>query len=345
MAFLRNRWYAAVWSHELAPGPQAPAPVGRKILGEDIVFYRTATGKVAALSNLCPHRFAPLEYGVVVGDNIKCRYHGLQFNAEGKCAHDPSGAKPPPMSVKSYPLSEKDGMIYVWIGEGAPNVDAPDVLNFGPSFGGILRGHLHVKANYKLMIDNIMDDAHATHLHTLLKTEGHIARPKAEIVDEGETVRVNVDVLDTSVIPLFRSMYRKPGNVDQRVGLTWNAPCFTKVKSVICEKGGDPDLSVGVDSAHIFTPETETSCFYFWSFGRNANLEDHAFTEKMSQMLRHIFSTEDIWMVEGQQRMLGGDDFWDRKPALLAQDKAATLVRKRLEKLVSQQDQPKVAAE
>ena len=84
MAFLRNQWYAAAWADEVQT-----EPIGRKILGEDIALYRTASGKAAAIGSVCPHRFAPLEYGVVIGENLKCKYHGLQFGPDGALQCDP----------------------------------------------------------------------------------------------------------------------------------------------------------------------------------------------------------------------------------------------------------------
>src|SRR5262244_3015888 len=71
--YLRNAWYVAAWSDDLADG----ALLARTILKEPIVLYRTADGHVAALQDRCPHRFAPLHMGKVVhGDRVQCPYHG-----------------------------------------------------------------------------------------------------------------------------------------------------------------------------------------------------------------------------------------------------------------------------
>ena len=337
MTFIRNRWYMAVWSHEISPGPGGMKPVGRKILGEDIVFFRDTKMQPQALSDICPHRFAPLSYGSIEGDNIKCRYHGLQFSSDGKCALDPSGAKPPPMSVKKYPIEERDGMIYVWIGDGEPTEPAPDWLAWEDGYGATLRGTVDVGASYRLMVDNLMDDAHATHLHELLANDGHIARPDQKIERVGDKVVMTNDIFDTDQAPFFKPLYRRPGNVDQRVVMTWNPVSAVRIKSTVRPVGADISEEIGVDSAHVLTPETETSCHYFYSFSRNANKEDHLFTQKMQQQLGHIFKTEDAWIAEGQQRFIGDKDFWDMKPALMAQDKAAVMVRREIDKMLSAQ--------
>src|SRR6478609_1794359 len=75
--FLKNTWYVACASDEIAE-----KPLGRKICGEKIVFYRGAGGKVAALEDFCPHRGAALSLGFVRDGDLVCGYHGLQMGCE-----------------------------------------------------------------------------------------------------------------------------------------------------------------------------------------------------------------------------------------------------------------------
>jgi vanillate O-demethylase monooxygenase subunit len=79
MKYLREAWYAASWSEEITA-----KPIGLTMLDEPLVFYRNAAGQPIALSDTCPHRFAPLHLGKVNGDVITCPYHGLQLGADGK---------------------------------------------------------------------------------------------------------------------------------------------------------------------------------------------------------------------------------------------------------------------
>ncbi len=174
MVFLRNQWYAAAWSYEVQE-----QPLGRKILGENIAVYRTESGKAAAIGSVCPHRFAPLEYGVVVGENLKCKYHGLQFGPDGDCNVIPAGVRSPNMRTTGYRVAERESMIWVWIGDDDRVVDPPDTLDVGDQYGDTVRGHLQIDAHYQLVTDNLMDDAHATHLHTAFQTEGHLLAAEA----------------------------------------------------------------------------------------------------------------------------------------------------------------------
>jgi vanillate O-demethylase monooxygenase subunit len=335
--FIRNRWYPGAWSHELAPSPQGIKPIGRKILGEDIAFYRTATGKAVALASSCPHRYAPLEYGDIIGENLKCRYHGLQFAPDGKCAVDPGSDKPPAMRVKSYPIDEKDGMIFIWIGDDKPTEAAPDYLKYDEGYGGIGCGYLTVKSNYLIMIDNLCDDAHATHLHEMLATEGHVARPKNTITNDGSMASCITNIYDTTCVPFFRSFLKTEGNVDQRIVQAWYDPIYCRVKVGVIETGGDLEKRLGTDNLHMLVPETETTCHYFWSLARNAQLEDHALTEKLTKMLGHIFKTEDAWMAEGQQRNIGNEDMLNLNLSLLPQDKYAAIVKRNIHKVLMSQ--------
>src|SRR5262245_50628355 len=115
MEFLRNAWYVAAWSDELT----RDRLLARTLLEEPVVLFRTATGQPAALFDRCPHRFAPLSRGRLKGDVIECGYHGLCFDRNGTCAHNPHnpGHVPPRAHVRSYALVERQGIVWIWMGE------------------------------------------------------------------------------------------------------------------------------------------------------------------------------------------------------------------------------------
>jgi phenylpropionate dioxygenase-like ring-hydroxylating dioxygenase large terminal subunit len=333
VAFLRNRWYVAAWSDEV----QAE-PLGRKVLGEDIALYRTDSGKAAAINSVCPHRMAPLEYGVVIGENLKCKYHGLQFAPDGGCAVIPSGVRSPNMRTKGYPVIERDGVIWVWIGDEGQIADSPDHFDLGGKFGGTIRGHLQIDAHYQLIVDNLMDDAHATHLHAAFETEGHLLAPKPEVRAEEDQVFADTFIGDTSLIPAFGPFYDKTGNVDQWLSFQWDAPSVVTLTAGVQPTGQPREAGISTKSVQMITPATETSSHYFWSLSRNCKLDDNALSEMMHGILSNIFRTEDKWMLEGQQRMMGDKPFWDNKPILLPQDKAAVAVRRRMDTLMAAQE-------
>jgi phenylpropionate dioxygenase-like ring-hydroxylating dioxygenase large terminal subunit len=88
--YLRNAWYVAAWSDDLADGQL----LARTILKKPVVLYRKSDGNVAALEDRCPHRFAPLHMGKIVnGDAVQCPYHGLEFDSSGACVLNLTGRR------------------------------------------------------------------------------------------------------------------------------------------------------------------------------------------------------------------------------------------------------------
>ena len=167
MRFLRNTWYVAMWSQDLKPGELQQ----RLILDEAIVLFRNASGQVAALLDRCPHRFVPLSLGKVCeGNSVQCPYHGLAFDATGVCVRNPNaeGRIPPALRVRRFPVVERHGAIWVWMGDReADPALIPDFSVLDEEIGGqtIDRRWIRVAANYELMTYNILDISHTNTLH------------------------------------------------------------------------------------------------------------------------------------------------------------------------------------
>jgi len=108
----RNAWYPLTWSRNVTR-----QLASHRLLGTDLVVYRTEAGGVVALDDVCPHRLAPLSMGKLKGDAVECGYHGMTFGADGRCIRIP-GQKVIPANAKvpSYPLHEK-------MGSGRSNAD------------------------------------------------------------------------------------------------------------------------------------------------------------------------------------------------------------------------------
>src|SRR6516162_4396461 len=157
--YLRNAWYVAAWSDNLADGQL----LSRTILKEPIVLFRKSDGHIAALQDRCPHRFAPLHMGKIVGgDRVQCPYHGLEFDSSGACVLNPHGTKniPPRARVRSYPVTEKHKAVWIWMGEQSPDLaKVPDfsVLDNVPEMHASKRDRITIRANYELIIDNLLD--------------------------------------------------------------------------------------------------------------------------------------------------------------------------------------------
>ena len=163
MQALRNQWYCAAFGHELKREPLA-----RMFLGEPVVMYRTGDGTPVAFEDRCCHRRAPLSRGKVEGDNLRCGYHGLLYDPAGRAIWAPGQDRlPAGARVRSFPIVEKHGWLWIWMGDpaladpkAAPNYDKYDHLEWA-SYDQLLP----VKANYFLVVDNLLDLSHLPFLH------------------------------------------------------------------------------------------------------------------------------------------------------------------------------------
>jgi vanillate O-demethylase monooxygenase subunit len=335
MAFIQNRWYAASWSDDLTD-----KPLGRRIADKEITLFRKSDGTVAAVSSRCPHRFAPMYYGEVIGDNIRCRYHGLLFDGEGKCVENPDGSKPPPMCLDKFHVVEDTGMIWVWIGESEPDVDVPHHVRTAttPPSGAMAKGYLHVKCNYLSLLDNLVDHSHAPQLHELLRTDAAMSNSKHDLHYDEDEIMLETKALDTKISPFLGAIWDgAKGNIDQRIRSTWTDPGNIAIEAAITNTGEPWENGTTTLSVHLIVPETENTSHYFWGQARCDKLDDEELTKKIGEGLSHIFLTEDAWMIEGQQKMMDGEEFWSLKPAMLPQDKGTVMVRRRIEKILKEQ--------
>ncbi|MFN0303056.1 MAG: Rieske 2Fe-2S domain-containing protein [Burkholderiales bacterium] len=303
--FLRNAWYVATWSKDLAAQPMA-----RTFLGEQVVLFRGADGKPAAITDRCPHRAAPLSRGVCVDGLLQCGYHGLRFDPAGHCvrvpgqSHIPAGA-----SVRSYPVHEQWNIIWIWMGDparadvaGIPNLywlDSPD--------WEAVPGYLHANANYELIVDNLLDLTHVSYLHstTLAGDPREATVPiKFERIPDG--VRISRWMLGFTPPPLFARAGNFDGPVDRWQVVTWH-PASVVYLDVGCARAGtgapEGDRSQGISfwSTHLVTPETAESTHYHYGFTRNFALGDPAMSTLLMEGSRAAFS-EDVAMVEAQQK-------------------------------------------
>ena len=84
-------WYVAATCDEIKD-----APLGRRLLGKDVVLWRGASGGVTAFENRCAHRAFPLSHSRVDGDRLVCGYHGCTYDKDGKSVLEPKTLRAPP---------------------------------------------------------------------------------------------------------------------------------------------------------------------------------------------------------------------------------------------------------
>ena len=330
MTFLQNAWYVAGFSEELAPGKM----LARRILDHPLLLLRRADGKLAAMLDCCPHRFAPLSMGTFDGEIVTCRYHGLSFGENGACANNPHGPTAG-LKVGTWPVREQDGLVWVWPGqEGTSEAVAPpryQLLDEATAF--VRHGYILGNANYRLMIDNILDLSHIEFLHPALGTP-EVRRAQVEVVAAGETVTVTRAMKGETLPTGIASVYNTGGlPVNRTLTVRWSAPS-NLVLTVDIER---QDGRAGSQSLHLFTPETADSTHYFYtsSIARGETSQEQF--DGFADALARVFLNEDKPMVDAQQERIGNQDLAALKPALLKIDKAAVLARRKLDQLIEEE--------
>ena len=311
-AYLRNSWYCAAWAHELPDGKL----LGRTILKEPLVIYRTTDGKVAALEDRCAHRFAPLSMGAIVGGNrIQCPYHGLEYDPSGACVLQPHGNKniPSRARVTSYPVAEKHKAIWVWMGnKPADHSKIPDfsVMDNVPELHATKLDKIMVKANYELVIDNLLDLSHTSFLHAGIL--GNADTVESEIVVEQEDTDIVVErhARDAEPPGMNKLMWpTSPPRVDKITSIRWMAPSTLRLMTGICPIGAKAETGTGYHAVHILTPESDRTTHYFFTAVRyNVKTTDEKLNreiqDKISKMRRFAFEEQDAPVIEAQQRVI-----------------------------------------
>lgn len=308
MTFLRNAWYAACWAEDLPSGE----PLAKTILSNPIVLWRDGSGNPVGLEDRCCHRHLPLSMGRVTGNTVQCGYHGLEFDKAGACVAVPGQTRVPPgASVRAYPVVERHGMIWIWPGEPAladhsqipelPWLDDPGWTRTG--------GHLHMKADYRLLIDNLLDLTHVSYIHkNTIAGDPKEALVPVKTVREGDTIRVERWMLGFTAPPMYDKARKFHGKVDRWQLIKWQAPT-TVTLDIGCADAdtgapeGDRSQGISMWSNHIITPETETTTHYHWAFARNYNLGDEETSDVLAKGGLQTFM-EDVVVLERQQEAL-----------------------------------------
>lgn len=332
---LKNCWYVAALHDELEPKQLLP----RTFLGEPVVLFRHETGTPQALQDRCPHRFAPLSMGTLCerGEKVRCGYHGLEFDGSGKCTSNPQGQIPKAAVVKSYPVREVAGLIWIWMGapEQADESLIPDYSQVtSSSKDASFKGYLPTACDTMLLVDNILDLSHVDFLHPTTLGSGALSRTKA-VVSEPDTRSVRITWLSQGdkaphVFDMHLREQEKP--TDQWTEVTWTAPS-TMLLTAGATLQGEPRASgVGTLNLHLATPERPGSTHYWYWSSRDFAVSQEA-NARIQPIVEHVFKQEDKPMLEAQQRNLGGSEIFSLKPVLLPADAGAVRVRRKLQAL------------
>lgn len=339
--FVRNAWYIAAWGEEVEKGILA-----RTIMNQPMVIFRDADGKVGALEDRCCHRGAPLTHGEVVEEGLQCGYHGLTFDVNGTCVSVPGQKNIPPQArVRSYPVVERNQIIWIWMGDPA-RVDESKIVDYPyhdqPEKWPHRKAMFQIKSNYMLMIDNLMDLTHLGYVHS--KTIGGNA--KQHVGAEMETRQTDQGayfirwMMDHEPPPTYKKGGQFEGKVDRWQEFEYVGPSVVLQWSGALELGKDAKENREQDGFHLrllhaATPETDTTFHYFWSSANGYRQADPAANQEMYD---EIFPTfiEDKVIMEAQQERIDLDP--ERDLVEIHADSALALARLSLDKMIAEDE-------
>lgn len=349
MKALRNAWYVAALAKEVG----AEGLFTRKLLDTSVLIYRKADGMPVALQDRCPHRFAPLSLGKRVGDEVQCLYHALRFDCSGRCTHNPhgTGATPPSAHVRVFPMLERYGFIWIWMGEAV--ADAAKLPDFSPLEEGYPNAfaatYMHMKANYELITDNVMDLSHIDHVHgEIITTRGQLSPLTPRLTETPTTVISRSEWVQPPPLMIFSPFMPEPqGAARHYFEITWTAPANIQLSvGAVQDPTKNLDLvdCIGQYDLHTCTPESADTTHYFFATRRNHLVEDGEFNKAKIQAMHTAFETEDGPVIEAVHAEMGTDDFFSLHPVLICNDAGPIKVRRLLRKMIDAEGQVPTAS-
>jgi len=334
--YARAAWYVVAWSSEL----NRTKPTSVMVLGEQIIIWQ-ADDCLVAMEDRCPHRLAPLSLGRCEGASIRCLYHGLIFDKDGKCIRAPGQDKiPPTLAVKPYPVTEKHGWVWVWMGDPdeADIALVPDLIGVDTADFHVAKGTLDYDADAYLINRNLLDFSHVPFVHsaTFQAPEEaadvlpHWTRMERGLRYTSWTRSVLGSAVSPSAVPIDDMLgydYVMPGIMSL---LSGHFPLGTADDVA----GGRPDFANAVGaviaSGQAVTPVDDRKARYFFWTGPRKDCGSQQLAEMLDRA-QHAAFAEDKIMIEAQQKII--DRSGGQRPIPTAHDRAITLFEQMVKKL------------
>jgi vanillate O-demethylase monooxygenase subunit len=340
VAFIRNLWYVAAWSHDVT----AERPLGVTVIGEPIVLYRQRDGSVVALEDRCPHRFAPLSLGRVEGDHLRCMYHGLRFGPDGVCVEVPGSPRVPPrLCAHTVPVVESSSWVWVWPGDPAKADPARVPRAFGledPDWD-YRSGAIDYEADYELLNDNLCDLSHLDFVHetTLGRASG------SKWSNDHPRIRAEEDGLRIERWFQNHPLFSRFEHVDTWSSYRYVLPGLFLLTSQAFPLGtaeasgfGPPDgkpIFHRIDQQSV-TPIDAGRTRYLWGFGLPRASATPSFVDGVYRVTSASFQ-EDKRVIEAQQQVWNRTSA-ERKMAAIPQDQAPAMFRRMIAQRLAKEE-------
>jgi nitrite reductase/ring-hydroxylating ferredoxin subunit/putative sterol carrier protein len=173
--------------------------------GQDIVLFRGESGAVSAFDRTCPHLGAHLGGGSVEGDCLRCPFHGWRYDAQGRCVEVPYAPKIPPRArVRSWPVTEQNGLVFVYHGAELAPWALPVLDTEG--WTGARAIKWEIRSHPQEVAENTVDCAHLGPVHHVASTtvrsvdqDAHVMRVVLELVASGEAIGMPDEINDVEL--------------------------------------------------------------------------------------------------------------------------------------------------
>lgn len=255
----------------------------------------------------------------------------------------------PSACVKSYPIVEKHRFIWIWPGNPAlaDPAKVPDLhWNDDPDWAADGK-HIHAKCDYRLVVDNLMDLTHETFVHGSSIGNRAVAEAPFETTHTDRKAKVTRWMVDIEAPPFWAAQLGQKDHVDRWQIINFEAPSTIVIEVGIAPTGtGAPegDRTKGVDGRvlNTMTPETNTTCHYFWAFARNYDLKNQARTHQLREGVSGVFR-EDEAVLEAQQKAI--EENPDHIFYNLNIDSGSMWARRLIDRMIDEEQSVRIAAE
>jgi chlorophyllide a oxygenase len=323
---LKEFWYPATFTKDLTADTLIPV----ELFGTNWVVFRDKDGAASCIRDECAHRACPLSLGTLENGEIACAYHGWAFDGEGKCTKMPSTTFRPDVSVDSLRVREGDGFVWIWTGDGEPDAELPDYTRPPEGFVVHCEQVFEVPTEHGLLLENLLDLAHAPFTHTQTFAKGWPI-PDAVKFRTQELLGGNWEPY-----PIDMS-FKPPCGVLSTIGVSKPGDIKRGFRASQCERH--------LWQLHVCLPSTEgkTRLLYrmgldFWEFTKFVPFMEQFWKQVADQVL-----SEDLVLIQGQQaRMERGANVWANP---VSYDKLAVRYRRWRNSMEDQDEQARRAVE
>jgi len=230
----RSIWLPALLSSQLPPGSRTP--VRLRLLGEDLIAFRDASGQVGITGAHCLHRGAPLFFGKVEDDGIRCAYHGWKYGRDGQCLEMPSENNAnlcQKMRLPAYKVRENADIVWIFMGKGEPPLL--------PQFPWInLPAHQRLatvwlqETNWAQGAEGEIDSSHVSTLH---KSDQGVTSDRVHRTWTFKDPKPQLSIQETEIGFMSIARRRADNRFYWRV-TQWMAPMFSVIPSAAWPIGG-----------------------------------------------------------------------------------------------------------